>query len=93
MVKKRILGAVLLCSCLFAGTAYGTEAVTAQGSNTVILVDGTAQEIYPYNIDGNNYFKLRDMAAVLKISLPLVKYRLSRAKKQLEALLREEEEA
>ena len=41
------------------------EAVTAQGSNTVILVDGTAQEIYPYNIDGNNYFKLRDMAAVL----------------------------
>ena len=37
--------------------------------------------------------KLRDMAAVLKISLPLVKYRLSRAKKQLEALLREEEEA
>lgn len=65
MVKKRILGAVLLCSCLFAGTAYGAEAVTAQGSNTVILVDGAAQEIYPYNIDGNNYFKLRDMAAVL----------------------------
>lgn len=61
MVKKRILGAVLLCSCLFAGTAYGAEAVTAQGSNTVILVDGTAQEIYPYNIDGNNYFKLRDI--------------------------------
>lgn len=44
MVKKRILGAVLLCSCLFAGTAYGAEAVTAQGSNTVILVDGTAQK-------------------------------------------------
>ena len=37
--------------------------------------------------------KLREIAAVLKISLPLVKYRLSRAKKQLEALLREEEEA
>lgn len=37
--------------------------------------------------------KLRDMVTVLKISLPLVKYRLSRAKKQLEVLLREEEEA
>ena len=36
--------------------------------------------------------KLKEVATVLKISLPLVKYRLSRAKKLLEALLREEED-
>lgn len=35
--------------------------------------------------------KLREIAAVLDISLPLVKYRMSRGKKQLETLLREEE--
>ena len=49
----------LLCACLLTGPAYGAEAVTAQGCNTVVLVNGVAQEIYPYNIEGNNYFKLR----------------------------------
>lgn len=65
MRKKRLAGAVLLCACFLTGTAYGAEPVTAQGSNTVVLVNGVAQEIYPYNIEGSNYFKLRDMAAVL----------------------------
>lgn len=64
-MRKTIAGAVLLCACLLTGTAYGATPVTAQGSNTVVLVNGAAQEIYPYNIDGNNYFKLRDMAAIL----------------------------
>lgn len=64
-VKKRIAGVVLFCSCLLASTAYGAAPITAQGSNTVVLVNGIAQEIYPYNIEGSNYFKLRDMAAVL----------------------------
>ena len=64
-MRKTIAGAVLLCACLLTGNAYGATPVTAQGSNTVVLVNGTAQEIYPYNIDGNNYFKLRDMAAIL----------------------------
>lgn len=64
-MRKRIAGVVLFCSCLFASTAYGAAPVTAQGSNTVVLVNGIAQEVYPYNIEGSNYFKLRDMAAVL----------------------------
>lgn len=65
MKIKRLAGAALLCTCLLTGVAYGAEPVTAQGSNTVVLVNGVAQEIYPYNIEGSNYFKLRDMAAVL----------------------------
>lgn len=65
MKRTRLAGAVLLCACFLTGTAYGAAPVTAQGSNTVVLVNGVAQEIYPYNIDGSNYFKLRDMAAVL----------------------------
>jgi hypothetical protein len=65
MIKKQIVGAVLLGACLLSGTAYGAESATAQGSNTVLLVNGIAQEIYPYNIEGNNYFKLRDIASIL----------------------------
>ena len=65
MKIKRFVGAALLYTGLLTGVAYGAEPVTAQGSNTVVLVNGVAQEIYPYNIEGSNYFKLRDMAAVL----------------------------
>jgi len=64
-VKKRIFGMALLCACLLTGPAYGAEVVAAQGCNTVVLVNGVAQEIYPYNIEGNNYFKLRELAVAL----------------------------
>ena len=65
-MKKKVASIALLCSCLLAGLPGGVvEAAVAEGSNTVILVNGVAQEIYPYNIGGNNYFKLRDMAALL----------------------------
>ncbi len=63
-MTKKVLGAILLWLCL-CGAAYGAEPVTAQGSNTVVLVNGVAREVYPYNIGGSNYFKLRDMAAIL----------------------------
>ena len=64
-MNKKIAGVALLCAWLFAGTAYAADSAVASGSNTVVLVNNHAQEIYPYNIDGNNYFKLRDLAAVL----------------------------
>jgi len=64
-MKKLAAGLVLLCGCLLTNPVYAAGPVTAQGNNTIVLVDSQAQEIYPYNIDGSNYFKLRDMAALL----------------------------
>lgn len=35
-------------------------------STQALTVDGKAVDVQPYNIDGANYFKLRDLAALLK---------------------------
>ena len=65
-MKKRFASILLLGIFFFTGgSAYGAETTIAQGNNTVLLLDGVAREVYPYNIDGNNYFKLRDLAALL----------------------------
>jgi len=34
-------------------------------SNQPLMIDGEVVEVQPYNIDGSNYFKLRDLAALL----------------------------
>lgn len=41
------------------------QASTAAPSRAAVLVDGEAAALDAYNIDGSNYFKLRDLASVL----------------------------
>lgn len=50
-------------------TASATEVVsnnvTAKPTSGKVLVNGVDQNFEAYNIDGNNYFKLRDLAMVV----------------------------
>ena len=48
----------------FPGTA-GPVAIECMVSNQKLTVDGAEVEIDHYNINGNNYFKLRDLACIL----------------------------
>lgn len=67
MLKKCIL--LCLMSISLAGFAAGS--VSAAGINvfspdaTVVVIDDEINYYMPYNIDGNNYFKLRDIAYAL----------------------------
>ncbi|MBE6030349.1 MAG: phosphodiester glycosidase family protein [Clostridiales bacterium] len=42
-----------------------TSQATGIGRMQKIQVDGVSKDLYAYNINGNNYFKLRDIAAIL----------------------------
>ncbi len=41
------------------------DTVTAKYTNSTVMVDGKAIQFEAYNISGNNYFKLRDLAMAL----------------------------
>ena len=61
-MKKIILSALLAVS--LSSVVYAQE---ASATDQVVLLDGNNKvEVQGYNIDGNNYFKLRDIAAILK---------------------------
>lgn len=60
------------CKVIIEGTSSSTqetpvvtETVSAKYTNSNVVVNGTATEFEAYNIDGNNYFKLRDFAKVV----------------------------
>jgi hypothetical protein len=53
--------AVLLAAAL----VLPAGAVTAQPTGSTVLVDGEKVDFVAYNIDGSNYFKLRDIAQAL----------------------------
>lgn len=62
-MSKKILISVaigMIASLSFAGAAE-----TADPSQNKIFVNGEAQNISAYMIEGNNYFKLRDFAAIV----------------------------
>lgn len=42
---------------------------TATACTSTVLVDGIKQEFMAFNIDGNNYFKLRDIAALFNFAV------------------------
>lgn len=44
------------------GSASSTTAVTAKPTASEVLVDGQSTKFEAYNINGSNYFKLRDLA-------------------------------
>ena len=55
-----MLAALTLCA-----RTYAAEVVR---SSQKVEVDGVVAEVYPYNIDGSNYFKLRDVAYLLNVT-------------------------
>lgn len=64
---KKIISSLLAASMLatFASAASGNNTQTAKPSPHAIYVDGTKANVAAYEINGNNYFKLRDIAAIV----------------------------
>ena len=48
------------------GTSTFSPDAVVQVSTQRVTVDGVEKEIDHYNIDGSNYFKLRDLACILR---------------------------
>lgn len=66
-MKRRILTLLLALALVFSlAPAAFAGAETAQLSNQKLSFNGMDfSEVEKYNIDGSNYFKLRDVAALL----------------------------
>ena len=64
-MKKRLL--ILLCAALALALSLPAQAAQPRivASTQSLLVDGAEAQCEKYNIDGYNYFKLRDLAALL----------------------------
>ena len=58
---------ILLMLCTLSFTVHAAEDTPKQAMPTTssVIVDGSAVSFEAYNIDGNNYFKLRDIAMTL----------------------------
>jgi uncharacterized protein YkwD len=55
----------LLLSLIICTAAFAQETLLAIPTNAVIYINNTLREFDAYNINGNNYFKLRDLAYTL----------------------------
>ena len=67
-MKKRILTlaiALIIILSIFAIPAYASSNLSATPTASTVYVNGTATAFEAYNIGGNNYFKLRDLAYAL----------------------------
>ena len=69
-MKKRILACLLMIIIVFSTTATAAVAVltadvTAKPTASTVLVNGESVSFDAYNINDNNYFKLRDLAYAL----------------------------
>ena len=62
---KKLLSLALAACLLLALLPVGASAYTAVLSPQSLTVDGKAVNCEKYNIDGSNYFKLRDLAMLL----------------------------
>lgn len=62
---RRILSILLSCVLLVGVLSVSCGAAKVTLSKQKLSVDGTIVKCEIYNIDGSNYFKLRDMAALL----------------------------
>ncbi len=64
---KRIPALFIAFSLIVSMTAaaVATPTYNALSSNTSLIVDGAEKNLTAYNINGSNYFKLRDIAFVL----------------------------
>ncbi len=64
-MKKRTLGLLLVLVLLLSLLPVGAAAADVQVSRQNLRVDGKAIQCEKYNIDGSNYFKLRDLAILV----------------------------
>lgn len=67
-MKKKVTVLLLitvLMNFILSFATYAIESITATKTSSTILVDDVPKNIDAYNINGNNYFKLRDIADVL----------------------------
>lgn len=65
-IKKKLAGMALVGGMMVSCAAPAMAAViTAVPNASPVALDGQVREIAAYTIDGNNYFKLRDVAALL----------------------------
>lgn len=68
-VRRKIILAFVLAFVMLGwmcttANAYGGEEIALK-TESAVLVNGVAHSFHAYNINGNNYFKLRDVAFVL----------------------------
>ena len=65
MMKKlfSFIATILVVTALMATVA--SAAITAKPTESNVLVNGVSKSFDAYNINGSNYFKLRDLAYVL----------------------------
>ena len=57
---------IFVLAVSFASTAYGLDAARAKPTKAAVTVDGKPVAFDSYNINGFNYFKLRDLAFTLR---------------------------
>lgn len=64
---RKIIGLVCTFCLLFAisSPAFAAEGVSAMPTSATVLVNGKNVAFQAYNIEGSNYFKLRDIAKAL----------------------------
>jgi len=69
-MKKRILSLILaLVICTALAVPALADGLTANPTSASVFVDGETVAFDAYHIEGNNYFKLRDLAYVLNGTL------------------------
>lgn len=64
-MKKKIISVILVLVMVFSCFCTFASAATATATSSKILIDGKKVDFQAYNIAGNNYFKLRDLAYAL----------------------------
>ncbi len=65
-MKKRLLMGILVLTMVFAVIPVQAEGTTAIPSRQQVTLNGENVRIGAYNLEDENYFKLRDLAALLK---------------------------
>lgn len=64
-MKNKILYALLLLVIVAPINIFATYGLTVINTTPNVYVDGIQKQVYAYNINNNNYFKLRDIAYIL----------------------------
>ena len=67
-MKKKILSLTILLFILLSSfplSVFAADNITATPTPSVVFINGEEVSFDSYNIDGNNYFKLRDLAYAL----------------------------
>jgi hypothetical protein len=67
--KLKFIAGFALGAVIFGGMGALAAGVIANPSTHKLVVDGTPVAAEAYNINGNNYFKLRDIAAAVDFGI------------------------